>query len=249
MLLEQTLEKLSALKLHGLAKALRAFVEQAQTKEIAPVDLVGLLVDAEWVAREDKRLKDRLRKARFKFEACLEDIDYSQARGLNKSTMLELNSSRWVQAHQNIILTGPTGVGKSYLACALAQKACRDGFTAVYRRAPRLFDELLAARADGTYLRHLRLLQRLAKVQVLIIDDLGIEPLGAPERKHLYEVLEDRCNVSSTIVTSQLDPKDWHPKIGEATIADSIADRLVHNAHRIKLSGESMRKLRKPPQS
>ena len=243
MLLEQTLEKLALLKLHGMARALRAFVEQPKAKEIAPVDLVGLLVDAESVTREDKRLKDRLHKARFKLDACVEDIDYSQSRGLNKSAILELASSRWVQAHQNLILTGPTGVGKSYLACALAQKACRDGHTAIYRRAPRLFDELMASRADGTYLR---LLQRLAKANVLIVDDLGIEPLGAPERKHLYEVLEDRYGVSSTIVTSQLDPKDWHSMIGEATIADSIADRLVHNSHRIKLSGESMRKSRKP---
>jgi len=245
MLLEQTMEKLSLLKLHGMSKALRAFLEQPAKKEIAPVDLVGLLVDAEQVAREDRRLKDRLCKAHFKLDACLEDIDYSQPRGLHKQTLLELATSRWVQANQNIILTGPTGVGKTYLACALAQKACRDGYTALYRRAPRLFDELMAARADGTYLR---LLQRLAKTNVLVIDDLGIEPLGAPERKHLYEVLEDRCTVSSTIVTSQLDPKDWHPMIGEATIADAINDRLVHNAHRIKLSGDSMRKQRKPRQ-
>lgn len=243
MLLEQTLEKLALLKLHGMANALRAFLEHPKAKDIAPADLVGLLVDAEHVAREDRRLKDRLRKAQFKLDACVEDIDYSHPRALNKQVILELASSRWVQAHQNVILTGPTGVGKSYVACALAQKACRDGYTAIYRRAPRLFDELMAARADGTYLR---LLQRLAKANVLIIDDLGIEPLGAPERKHLYEVLEDRCTVSSTIVTSQLDPKDWHAMIGEATIADSIADRLVHNAHRIKLSGESMRKSRKP---
>lgn len=247
MLLEQTMEKLALLKLHGMSKALRAFVEQpAKVKEIAAVDLVGLLVDAEHIAREDRRLKDRLGKAHFKLEACVEDIDYSQARGLQKQTVLELATSRWVQAKQNVVLTGPTGVGKTYLACALAQKACRDGYTAIYRRAPRLFDELLAARADGTYLR---LLQRLAKTNVLVIDDLGIEPLGAPERKHLYEVLEDRCTVSSTIVTSQLDPRDWHPMIGEATIADAINDRLVHNAHRIKLSGESMRKLRKPRQA
>jgi DNA replication protein DnaC len=243
MLLEQTLEKLAFLKLHGMTKALRDFLDQPKAKDIAPVDLVGLLVDAEHVAREDRRLKDRLRKAHFKLDACVEDIDYSHPRGLNKQAILELASSRWVQAQQNIILTGPTGVGKSYLACALAQKACRDGYSALYRRASRLFDELMAARADGTYLR---LLQRLANTNVLIIDDLGIEPLGAPERKHLYEVLEDRCPVSSTIITSQLDPKDWHPMIGEATIADSINDRLVHNAHRIKLSGESMRKSRKP---
>lgn len=246
MLLEQTLDKLSMLKLHGMSKALRAFLEQPKAKEIAAVDLVGLLVDAEHLAREDRRLKDRLHKAHFKLDACIEDIDYSHPRGLNKQLILELASSRWVQAHQNIILTGPTGVGKSYLACALAQKACRDGHSAVYRRAARLFDELMAARADGTYLR---LLQRLAKTTVLIIDDLGIEPLGAPERKHLYEVLEDRCTVSSTIITSQLDPDHWHPMIGEGTIADSIADRVVHNAHRIKLSGESLRKQRNPHKS
>lgn len=144
--------------------------------------------------------------------------------------MLDLSSSRWVAAHQNVILTGFTGVGKSYLACALANKACRDGFTAAYRRTSRLFDELAQARADGTYPN---LLRRLAKVQVLVLDDFGLEVLGATERKHLIEILEDRYGVSSTIITSQLDPKDWHGVIGDETIADGISDRLVHNSQTI----------------
>lgn len=239
MLIEQTLDKLGAMKLHGMARALREWTEQTKEKEIAPADLVGLLADAEWLYREQQKLSTRLRNARFRQPASIEDIDYSQARGLTKSVVMDLASSRWVQSHQNVILTGPTGVGKSYIACALGQKACRDGFTVVYRRASRLFDELAEARGDGTYSAVLR---RLAKAQVLILDDFGLEPMGATQRKELLEVLEDRYEVSSTVVTSQLEPKNWHPVIGDATLADAICDRLVHNAHRLKLSGESIRK-------
>ena len=180
-----------------------------------------------------------LKKARFRLSACIEDIDYSHARGLTKAAMHDLSSCRWVANHQNVIVTGETGLGKSYLACALGNKACREGFTVVYRRASRLFDELAQARADGTYPH---LLRRLAKTQVLILDDFGLEVLGPSQRKDLLELFEDRYGVSSTIVTSQLDTKDWHPVIGDPTIADAICDRLVHNAHRVKLSGDSIRK-------
>lgn len=239
MLVEQTMEKLAQMKLHGMARAMRQWIDQPKHADVAPADLVGLLVDAEWLYRENRKLELRLKNAKLKQPACIEDIDYAHARGLTKAVVLDLASCRWAPAHQNIILTGHTGVGKSYLACALGQKACREGFSVVYRRVSRLFDELAQARADGT---HPHLLRRLAKAQVLILDDFGLEPLGVAQRKELLEVLDDRYKVSSTIVTSQLEPKDWHPVIGDPTLADAICDRLVHNAHRIKLSGESVRK-------
>jgi DNA replication protein DnaC len=239
MLVEQTLEKLEAMKLNGMAKALRRWLEQPQDKELAPADLLGLLVDAEHLHRDNRQLQQRLKNARLKQQACIEDIDYSHARGLSKAVVLDLAGCRWVHSHQNILLTGPTGVGKSYLACALGQKACREGYSVLYRRTSRLFDELAQARADGTYPH---LLKRLAKAQVLILDDFGLEPLGAAQRKELLEVLDDRYQLSSTVLTSQLEPKDWHGVIGDATLADAICDRLVHNAHRLKLGGESIRK-------
>jgi DNA replication protein DnaC len=239
MLAAQTMEKLVEMRLHGMAEALRQWLEKPKDKDLSPADLVGLLADAEWVYRENAKLKARLRNAKLKQPACIEDIDYAHARGLTKSVVLDLAMSRWVVGKQNVILTGKTGVGKSYLACALANKACRDGFTVAYRRTSRLFDELAQARVDGTYPL---LLRRLAKTQVLVLDDFGLEILGAAQRKELLEVLDDRHGISSTIVTSQLDPKEWHAVIGDPTIADSVCDRLVHNAHRIKLSGESIRK-------
>lgn len=240
MLVDQTLEKLGAMKLHGMANYLRGWLEKAPDKDVSATDLVGLLTDAEWMYRENKKLSARLQHAKLRQQACLEDIDYVHARGLTKAQVMELATSKWVEGRQNVLLTGPTGVGKSFLACALGQKACRDGYSVVYRRASRLFDELAQARADGT---HPNVLKRLAKAQVLILDDFGLEPLGAAERKELLEVLEDRYQVSSTVVTSQLEPKDWHAVIGDATLADAILDRLVHNAHRLKLAGDSIRKV------
>ena len=240
MLVDQTLEKLNAMKLHGMANYLRGWLEKAPDKDVSATDLVGLLTDAEWMYRENKKLSTRLQHAKLRQQACLEDLDYGYARGLTKAQVMELSTSKWVEGRQNVLLTGPTGVGKSFLACALGQKACRDGYSVVYRRASRLFDELAQARADGT---HPHVLKRLAKAQVLILDDFGLEPLGAAERKELLEVLEDRYQVSSTVVTSQLEPKDWHAVIGDATLADAILDRLVHNAHRLKLAGDSIRKV------
>ena len=240
MLVDQTLEKLNAMKLHGMANYLRGWLEKAPDKDVSATDLVGLLADAEWMYRENKKLSARLQHAKLRQQACLEEIDYGHARGLTKAQVLELSTSKWVESRQNVLLTGPTGVGKSFLACALGQKACRDGYSVVYRRASRLFDELAQARADGT---HPHVLKRLAKAQVLILDDFGLEPLGATERKELLEVLEDRYQVSSTVVTSQLEPKDWHAVIGDATLADAILDRMVHNAHRLKLTGDSIRKV------
>lgn len=239
MLLEQTFDKLTTLQLHGMVDALQRFGEHAPAPDLSPTDLVGLLADAECAYRDKRKLQIRLKQAKLRQQASIEDVDYRHPRGLSKPLMLDLASSRWVTLHQNIILTGKTGVGKSYLACALAHKACRDGHTVTYRRFSRLLDELAQARADGTYLTALR---RLAKTQVLVLDDFGLEVLGPTERKLFLDVLEDRYGVSSTIVTSQIEPDLWHGVIAEETAADSICDRLVHDAHRIKLSGESIRK-------
>ena len=241
MLVEQTKEKLVAMKLKGMAEALRRCMEQPKEKEMTPLDLAGLLVDSEWRQREQRKLTGRLRTARFRQDACVEDIDYQHPRGLQKAVMLDLAACRWVDAHQNVIFSGKTGVGKSYLACALGQKACREGYSVVYRRASRFYDELAQARADGTYFQ---LLRRLAKTEVLVIDDFGLEVLTASQRRDFLEVLEDRCGNTSTVVTSQLDTDHWHPILGEETIADSVCDRLVHTAHKVKLSGESLRKVR-----
>jgi DNA replication protein DnaC len=238
MLIEQTMEKLSAMKLSGMVAALEGWQEKGGRQDLDPADLVGLLADAEWTARENRRLTNRLRQARFPVAATVEEIDYRHPRGLVKQKMLELISCRWIAAHQNLIITGPTGIGKSWLPCALGEKACREGYKVLYSRAPRLFGDLYRAKADGTYPR---VLQKLAKLDLLIIDDLG-NSLKEGERRDLREILEDRYDVSSTLVSSQLEPKHWHSFIGDETLADAICDRLVHNAHRLKLRGESMRK-------
>lgn len=225
------------MKLHRMAKAMRQWLDQPKDKELAPAELVGLL-DAEWLYRENRKLASRLRNAKLK-QACIEDINYSHARRLAKTVVLELASSRWVQVQQNIILTGPTGVGKSYLACALGQKACRDGFSVVYRRASRLSTR--SPRPTETA-RIRTCCGGWPRPRSSFLDDFGIEPLTATQRKELLELLDDRYKVSSTIVTSQLEPKDWHAVIGDATLADTICDRLVHNAHRLRLDGGSVRK-------
>jgi len=238
MIPEQTIEKLAALKLRGMTSALEQW-RKSGMKDLDPMDLLGLLVDAEWTARENRRLTQRLRDARFPVAATVEAIDYQHSRGLSKQKLLELMSSRWIHAHQNVIITGKTGLGKTYLPCALGNKACRDGYRAFYTRAPNLFSALYRARADGTFPR---VLQRLSRAHVLIIDDFGTAPLEAQERRDLREVLEDRYGLSSTVITSQLEVKHWHSFIGDETLADAICDRLVHNAHTFKLDGESMRK-------
>lgn len=239
MILEQTIEKLSGMKLSGMVQALQEWQQSGGDKDLDPADLLGLMTDAEWIAREGRKLTNRLRQARLPMAASVEEIDYKHPRGLKKSKVLELLSCRWITEHQNLIITGPTGTGKTFLPCALGNKACREGYRVLYTRAPRLFGELYLAKADGTYPR---LLKKLAKVELLIIDDFGCAPLESKERRDLREILEDRYDVSSTVITSQLDPKHWHSFIGDETIADAVCDRLVHNGHRFKLTGESMRK-------
>jgi DNA replication protein DnaC len=239
MLTHPTLEKLHAMKFTGMALALE---EQLRTPDIAELDFderLGLLVDREMTVRDDRRLKTRLRKARLPQGACVEDIDYRHRRGLDRSLMQSLIDGQWIRHRQNLLITGKTGVGKSWLASALAHKACRDGFSAHYVRLPRLLGELEIARGDG---RYTRLLATYARIDLLILDDWGLTPLTDVHRRDLIEILEDRHGHRSTIVTSQLPVESWHDYIGDPTLADAILDRLVHNAHRLALKGESMRK-------
>lgn len=240
MLNEPTLEKLRAMRLDGMAAGWLEQQKDVGATKLAFDERFGMLVDAEWMHRENKRLNRTLKEAKLKLsQACVEDIDYPPRRELDKAVVRQLASCRWVQEHQAILITGATGTGKTYVACALAQQACRKGFRAVYRRAPRLFDELRLAHADGTYVR---LLARLARVDVLVIDDFAIAPVTDVERRHLLELLDDRHDTRSTIVTSQLAPADWHDYLADPTLADAICDRIVHHAHRLVLKGPSRRK-------
>lgn len=240
MLNEPTIERLKSMRLEGMADAWRAQQSDAQSQALAFDERLGLLVDAEWSHRENIRVVRALREAKLKHsQACVEGIDYSAARQLDKATMRQLATCRWVREHQSILITGATGVGKSYLACALAHQVCRNGFRALYRRASRLFDELKLARADGTFAR---LLARLARMDVLIIDDFAITPITDLQRSDLLEVLEDRYATRSTIVTSQLAPSHWHDYLADPSLADAICDRLLSNSHRLVLHGPSRRK-------
>lgn len=242
MLIEQTFEQLQHMKLHGLIHALQEQLDQRDSYgQLDFEERLGMLVDREYRDRENRRLTRRLQQAKLREKACVEDIDYRHPRGLDKSVLRRLSQPEWIAKHQNVIITGPTGVGKTYISCALADKACRHGMSALYRRMPRLLQELVVARADGSYAK---LLARMAKTDLLLIDDWGIAPLSDQERRDMLEVLEDRHGARSTLVATQIPIKKWHEYIGDPTIADAIVDRLVHNAHHIKLSGGSMRKTR-----
>lgn len=240
MLTEPTVEKLKALRLDAMAQG---YLEQTHKPDIAELpfdDRFGILVDAEYLARENKRLSRRLREAKLRLtQACVEDVDYAPRRELDKATFRQLATCRWVQEHLNVLITGSAGTGKSYLACALANQACRRGYRALYCRASRLFDELLLARATGT---HMRLLAKFARMDVLVIDDWGLKPFTDQERLDLLEILEDRYGSRATILTSQLAPNKWHERLGEPTLADAILDRLLHGAYKIALKGPSKRK-------
>ena len=242
MLAHPTLEQLQEMRLHALARAWQAQQEDPATSDLGFDERLALLVDAEWTDRQNKRQDRLLRAAKLRIAgACLEDIDYARERKLDKAVVRQLATGRWIQAHHNVVITGATGAGKPYLACALAQQACRQGYRALYRRAPRLFDELTLARADGSYVR---LLARFAKVDVLVLDDWGLAPVKDAERRDLLEILEDRHGLRSTIWTSQIPVAQWHDHVGDPTIADAICDRLLHNAHRIVLQGPSRRKVK-----
>jgi DNA replication protein DnaC len=242
MLNEQTLSTLNALKLFGMAKSFSDKLAHPHSADLSHPEFFGLIVQDEKTYRDNLRLKRLLQNAKLKQPACLEDIDYKHPRGLNKQTVLELSSQDWIAHHRNVLLTGPTGVGKSYIACALGNFAARQGHTVLYLRAPRLFETLLQAKADGS---HLKTLTKLAKVDILILDDLFLTPLSDAERKDLLEIIEDRHHKAPTVITSQCPIKDWHRIIGEPTIADAICDRLLHHAYKIELKGDSIRKTKK----
>lgn len=239
MLKHPTLDKLQALKFTGMVAALIDQMAMQGIDDLAFEERLGLLVDREMTERENRRLTSRLRRAKLRHSAALEDIDYQNPRGLDKGLIQSLAACQWAKEHLNILITGPTGVGKTWLACALAQKACREGYTAQYVRLTRLLRELMIAKGDG---RYPKLLANLAKVDVLVLDDWGLMKLSAENRRDLLEVLEDRHGIRSTIATSQLPVDEWHAVIGDPTLADAILDRLVHNAYKINLRGESMRK-------
>jgi DNA replication protein DnaC len=222
-----------------MAKAFKEQMEQPEADSLSFTDRLALMIDREVTERESWHLKIRMRNAKFQQSACVEDIDYRSPRGLDKALMLRLAGCDWIRHHDNVLIVGPTGTGKTYLACALGQKVCRDGFNVIYRRASRLFAEILQAKGEG---RHLKFLAAVAKADLLVIDDWGLAPLDDEQRRDLLEIMDDRHINRSTLITSQLPVEKWHEMIGDGTLADAILDRLVHNAHKIKMKGESMRK-------
>jgi DNA replication protein DnaC len=246
MLIEPMREKLAAMRLHGMVEALAAQEQDVASSELSFHERLGMLVDQQWNWRENQALGRRLQAAKLRGNACLEEIDFRSSRGLDKSVIRALSQeSGWAAKHENIFVLGPTGVGKSFVASALAHKACRDGYSALFVRTQSLFRDLGMARADGS-LR--QVFNKLGRVDVLVIDDWAMAPLTETERRDFWEICEERYQTRSTILTSQLPVSRWHEQIGDPTLADGILDRLVHNAHRIEMKGESMRKTRGKPE-
>ena len=244
MLYTQTLEKLQALRLDGMAQALE---EQRRQSDITQLDFearLALLIERQWVWKENRGLALRLKYAQLKISASLEDIDYRHPRGLKRAQIEQLRASHWIKEHRNCLITGPTGAGKTYLACALGHQACREGYRTVYYYAPKLFRALQTAQADGSLLP---LLKKIGRSPLLIIDDLGIASVAGKQYRELLEILDDRHGQGSTLITSQFPVSQWHEVIADPTVADAILDRLVHNAYRIDLKGESLRKNKMPP--
>lgn len=240
MLIHPTLDQLRDLRLDGMVKALEDQLLMSDIKSLTFEDRLALLIDQEVTHRNNRRLKTRLRKAKLRQRnACIEDIDHKIHRGLDKRLFMALSSCEWIAQHRNVLITGSTGVGKTFLACALAQKACREGYTVQYLRTPRLFEDLALAHADG---RYPKLMASLAKTDLLVLDDWGLVPLGEADRRELLEIFEDRHELRSTLVTSQLPVEKWYDAIDHPTLADAILDRLVHGAYRIALHGESIRR-------
>lgn len=244
MLNHQTMDKLQALRLEGMAQALE---EQRRQPDITQLDFeerFALLVERQWLWRENRALAARLHYAQLKIAATLEDIDYRHPRGLKRAQIDQLRTSEWVRHHHNCLITGPTGSGKTYLACALGHQACRDGHRVVYYYAPKLFRELQTAQADGSLMK---LLKKLVRAALLLIDDFGVAAVAGKQYRDLLEILDDRHGVGATLITSQFPVTQWHELINDATVADAILDRLVHNAYRLELKGESLRKAKASP--
>jgi DNA replication protein DnaC len=242
MLTHPTLDQLRALGLAGMIKAVAEIDATGEAAALTHLEWLGLLLDRETSHRRDKRLAARLRYARLRHNAAVEDVDYRAVRGLDRALFLKLAQGSFIDQHDNLVICGPTGVGKSWLSCALAHQACRDDRSVLYQRVPKLFTDLALARGDG---RYARLMRALGGVQLLILDDWGLAPLDAAARHDLLEILETRYGRRSTVITSQLPIAKWHELIGDPTYADAILDRLVHNAHRIELTGDSLRRTRK----
>ncbi len=239
MLTQPTIEKLNSMKLTAMAKA---FADQMQCPDMAQLtfeERFGLIVDYQITDLENRRMQNRLKNARLRLAASIEDLDFRQGRGMDRSTVMSLAGNQWVKSRHNILITGPTGAGKSYLACALAQKACRDGHSVLYQRIPRLLQEIAVSRHDG---RYSKLIAPIVKCEVLILDDFLISPMNREEQRELLEIVEDRYDRKACVITSQLPVKAWHDGMQDPTLADAILDRLVHNAYKLELKGESMRR-------
>jgi DNA replication protein DnaC len=244
MLTQQTLDKMNAMKLSGMADAFQQQLRAGEHARLSFEERLGLLIDAEWSVREQRKLARRLRFAKLRYPASLEDVNFKHPRALDRQQVLSLGNCGWIQSRHNLVITGPTGIGKSYLACAFVERACRRGFAASYLRLPRLLQQLAVARGDGSYER---VLARLARLEQLAIDDWLLAPLRDSERRDLIEVIEDRSERASTLIASQLSSKNWHAVIGDPNLADSICDRLLHNAHRLELKGPSIRRTSAAP--
>lgn len=239
MLSNQTIEKLNALRLNGMVEALEQQRRQTDISELGFEDRLALLVERQWLWKENRALATRLRYAQLKINASLEDIDYRHPRGLKRAQIDQLRTSEWVEKHYNCLITGPTGTGKTYLACALGQQACRDGHPVCYYYAPKLFRELQSAQGDGSLMK---LLKKLNRAALLLIDDFGVAAVAAKQYRDLLEILDDRHGQGATLISSQFPVSQWHELINDATVADAILDRLIHNAYRLELKGESIRK-------
>ena len=243
---EQTFEKLYSLKLHGFAQALEEQTKNPEVSSLSFEDRLAGLVDAQWLWRENRAVASRLRKARLKVPASMEDINYRHQRQLDKSLVRSLASCDWVKQHHNITISGASGLGKTYLCCALLEQACRKGYTAYYASAPKFFRQLAIGYADGSFDR---ILSKLARVDVLGIDDWGLTSLGEMERRHFLEVMDDRGGSRSTILTSQFPVENWHGLIGSPTLADAVMERVLSNSYRLVLSGDTMRPVKKALQA
>lgn len=243
MLHHPTLERLHELGLEGMAKGFRDLAANPESQGLDHAEWLGLLVEQEATLRQQRRFEARSRTAKLRHTASIEDVNYKAARGLDRAMFLRLASCDWIREHRHCLITGPCGVGKSWLACALGDKACRENLSVLYQRSPRLFAALALARGDG---RYDRLMRQLARVDLLILDDWGPEPLTAEHRRDLLEIVDDRYDRGSLIITSQVPIERWYEIVGDPTLADAILDRIIHNAHRIELKGESLRKQRPP---